>query len=953
MSAARSRSGHPPEEEDVFRSMADAAFIDVGLGDGGGGTRGTDGGNRGGNDVPSMPPSQLPPVGAHDGFLVQFAAGTDGTGIARALAAVQGRALETLRGPGSDHGALLRIEAAGPVEAALSALSHAPGVVFAEPNWTVSVQATSNDTYYTSGSLWGMYGDATTPKNIYGSQAGEAWARGATGSSTIVVGNIDTGIDYRHPDLYLNIWLNQGEIPASLRASLTDSDGDGLITFRDLNNSANAGFVSDLNKNGYIDAGDLLADARWENGIDEDGNGYFDDLIGWDFVNNDNDPYDDNNHGTHTAGTIAAMGGNGAGVAGVAWTAQVMALKFLGANGSGSLDGAIRALDYYTAASIRDQSQGWSSEFIGTNNSWGGGGFSQALLDAIVRAAWQDALFIAAAGNGGSDGKGDNNDRFANYPSNYSTVSGAGYEAVIAVAALTSSGGLASFSNYGVKTVDLGAPGVGVMSTVAGGGYASYSGTSMATPHVTGALALYAGLFPEMTAAELRSVLLSSTTATSSLGSKTVTGGRLDLDRMVGPLTLETAPVVSIASVTRSEGSSGSTPFTFTVSLDKASDTLQTVSWTVGLSTASADDFPAGTPMSGVVEFAAGTTSRTISIDVAGDSVVEADETFTVTLSGASAGLQLGTATATGTIVNDDRSIVSIQALDATKPEGNAGTTPFTFTVALDQAAVTTQTVAWSVSGGTASASDFGSTSGVLTFGPGTSSQLLTVSVPGDTEVEPDEVFTVSLSNPSDGLALGSYWSASGTIENDDAAPAVSGAIMGTAGPDMLVGTTGDDLLVGGAGADTLTGGSGADVFQFAAGDSGQTIGFDVITDYLKGTDVLRYTQALTIGGTSGKATSNEASIHSKTGVATFAAGSGTSLADALADIATRFTRGGDAAGEIALFRLAQAASNDPFYLFISDGTAGVTTNDVVVQLVGVTAVSSIQFSGSDLKIMG
>ena len=356
--------------------------------------------------------------------------------------------------------------------------------------------------------------------------AGEAWAAGHTGKSTIVVGDIDTGVDYTHRDLYLNVWLNQSELPKTM--GLVDYDKDGLITFRDLNHWVNIAFVKDVNANGYVDAGDLLRDTRWADGVDQNGNGYKDDLIGWDFVNNDNDPYDDNGHGTHTAGTIGATGGNGPGVAGVNWNVGIIALKFLDKSGSGSLDNAIKAHDYYTATSASDQSHNRTSEFIGTNNSWGGGGYSDSLLAAIVRGAKQDALFIAAAGNGGSDKKGDNNDSIGNYPSNYSTLNGAGYETVIAVSALTSAGALASYSNYGIQSVDLGAPGSAIWSTVPGG-YASYSGTSMATPHVTGALALYASLHPDYTAGQLRAALLSSSDATASLAGKTVTGGRLNI----------------------------------------------------------------------------------------------------------------------------------------------------------------------------------------------------------------------------------------------------------------------------------------------------------------------------------------------------------------------------------------------------------------------------------------
>lgn len=357
------------------------------------------------------------------------------------------------------------------VEDAIDALKNSGEVEYAEPNYYYYHDAVSNDTYYTNGSLWGMYGDATSPTNQYGSQAGEAWAAGKTGSNTVYIGVIDEGAQYAHEDLAANFWVNPYE-PV--------------------------------------------------NGIDDDGNGYKDDIRGWDFDKNDNTTYDgtSDDHGTHVSGTIGGVGGNGKGVAGVCWNVRIISAKFLGRRG-GTTANAIKAVDYITDLKTRH-----GLNIVATNNSWGGGGFSQGLQDAIERANNQNILFVAAAGNGGSDGVGDNNDAVANYPSNYPNAN------VIAVASITSTGAKSSFSNYGATTVDIGAPGSGIYSTLpnsAGNSYGSYSGTSMATPHVTGAVALYAASHPGSSAAAIKNAILSSAVPTASLSGKCVTGGRLNV----------------------------------------------------------------------------------------------------------------------------------------------------------------------------------------------------------------------------------------------------------------------------------------------------------------------------------------------------------------------------------------------------------------------------------------
>ena len=404
----------------------------------------------------------------------------DGASAAQQAAVRQGlgaRKVDTVRGGSARRGetALLKLPAGVGVAVAVQALMDDPAVEYAEPNWTYTHAAVSNDPYYTNGSLYGMHGDATSPANQFGSQAGEAWATGHTSCGNVIVGVIDEGIYFNHEDLAANIWVNPYDVA---------------------------------------------------DGVDNDGNNYVDDVRGWDFAGNSNDinsggATDD--HGTHVSGTIAGVGGNGKGVAGVCWSGiKLISGKFLGSQGGTSAN-AIKAIDYFSDLKTRH-----GLNIVATNNSWGGGGFSQALQDAIGRANTAGILFIAAAGNSASD-----NDATASYPSNYPNAN------VIAVASTTSTGTLSSFSQYGATTVDIGAPGSAIWSTVpvASGkgpkativsGYASYNGTSMATPHVTGAAALYKSTRPTATAADVKAAILASAVPTPALQGKVLTGGRLN-----------------------------------------------------------------------------------------------------------------------------------------------------------------------------------------------------------------------------------------------------------------------------------------------------------------------------------------------------------------------------------------------------------------------------------------
>lgn len=335
-----------------------------------------------------------------------------------------------------------------------------PVVASIEPDFVIAPQSFPNDPAF--GSLWGLR-NVGQAGGVAGADinAAEAWSM-TTGSRSVVVAVIDTGIDWTHRDLAANIWRNPGEIP-----------GDGL---------------------------------------DNDGNGFIDDWIGWDFANHDADPMDDNGHGTHVAGTIGAVGDDGAGTVGVNWQVSLMPLKFLSASGRGSTSAAIAAINYATRMK-RD----FGINIVATNNSWGGGNLSATLRDAIAAGGSQGILFVTAAGNDAT-----NIDALPSYPASVADP------AVIAVAATDHSNRLASFSNYGLASVDIAAPGVGIISTVPGNATASYSGTSMAAPHVTGVVALVAAANPAAPAAEIRAAILATATPVSSLARRVAAGGVLN-----------------------------------------------------------------------------------------------------------------------------------------------------------------------------------------------------------------------------------------------------------------------------------------------------------------------------------------------------------------------------------------------------------------------------------------
>ncbi len=372
-----------------------------------------------------------------------------------------------------------------PTSALVSEIESYPEVDFAEPNFIYrtiasvptleALLAGTQSENYSSMSpvdplyekLWGLKntgsnepdrndGRSTTP-GVAGADvdAERAWSI-TKGSKKIVVAVIDTGIDYDHPDLKNNMWVNEKEIPG--------------------------------------------------NGVDDDQNGYVDDIHGWNADKDNGNPMDGNSHGTHCAGTIGAEHNNGIGVAGVMSDVKLMAVKFLSDEGSGSLSDAVQAIDYATKMDVDIMS-----------NSWGGGGFSQTLFDAIKTAKEKGIIFVAAAGN-----EGINTDLRPAYPAGYQI------DNVISVASHTAQDNLSSFSNYGKRTVHVAAPGSNILSSTPKGEYKVYSGTSMATPHVSGVLGLLLSETGRLPVLELRNRLVATIMPGATYKKGTVAGGRVN-----------------------------------------------------------------------------------------------------------------------------------------------------------------------------------------------------------------------------------------------------------------------------------------------------------------------------------------------------------------------------------------------------------------------------------------
>ncbi|MGQ0637556.1 MAG: S8 family serine peptidase [Planctomycetaceae bacterium] len=617
----------------------------------------------------------------------------------------------------------------------------------------VHVDATPNDTAYAA-SQWDLentgQGGGKVDADI---DAAAAWDM-TTGSNSVIVAVVDSGIDYNHPDLAANMWRNPGETP-----------GDG---------------------------------------IDNDANGFVDDVYGWDFANNDNDPMDDFYHGTHVAGTIGAVGNNGVGIAGVNWNVSLMALKFMSASGSGYVSDAIEALNYATMMRERGHN------IRVTNNSWGTTSYVQQLYDAIAANRDAGILFVTSAGNGGADKVGDNNDTTPQYPAAFNL------DNIITVASTDRNDVLAGSSNYGPVSVDLAAPGVGIYSTAPGNTYRTLNGTSMAAPHVAGVAALASSLAPNASYQQVRSAILSGVDPIAGLAGKVVSGGRLNARNALAALA-PVAPLPPPSAQTNirmlSASADGNSPLTLAFAIDNAA----------------AAPFSIALYRSDDATFGGDLLLQTVTISAAADLTVGTHtKSFTI-------------GSAAGQVVLPGEGAAEIDGdyyLLAVADPGNLIAEAETGLPASDNT--------------TAFVGAYRTSAGVLMVHGGAAADSVTINA------------TVSLTlNQSTYVYAPSAVSAvrvrthSGDDVVNAATLAKSLVAWGGDGNDVLTGGSVADSLFGGAGGDTLTGGAGNDQLVGGAGDdayilnASAPLGSDTVVEVAGGgADLLDFSQTTTLGVT-------------------------------------------------------------------------------------------------------
>jgi subtilisin family serine protease len=464
-------------------------------------------------------------------------------------------------------------------------------VDYAESDFVLYASRTPNDPHFGSGFLWGLHNTGQSVGRADADiDAPEAWDS-LTSAANIIVAVIDTGVRYTHEDLAANMWVNPGET------------GQDFLGFDKRNNL-----------------------------LDDDGNGYLNDVHGINAITGTGVPLDDHGHGTHVSGTIGGVGDNNVGVVGVAWRVQMMALKFLDAVGQGFASDAIECIDY---------ARRHGAKIISA--SWGGYDFnSNGLRDAIASTRDAGMLFVAAAANDASD-----NDTRPLYPASYDL------DSIIAVAATTRRDELASFSNFGATTVDLGAPGEDIFSTwnLTDSAYQYLSGTSMATPHAAGACAMVWARYPGESYSQIKNRVLAGTDPLSALAGKCVTCGRLNLQRALGSTAPSpTQPVVTVSASDPSASESGD-PGGFTVTRTGSTTSSLTVNYTMSGSAQNGVDYQL---LSRVLVIPGGSSSASLTLTPVDDPAAEGNETVVLTLAAGSAYVVGSPGSATVTIADND-----------------------------------------------------------------------------------------------------------------------------------------------------------------------------------------------------------------------------------------------------------------------------------------------------------
>jgi subtilisin family serine protease len=479
----------------------------------------------------------------------------------------------------------------------IAELSKRPDVEFVQPNYVVYADAIPNDTSFAN--LWGMRNTGQTVNGVVGTTGKDIKAYNAWDVTTGSRANVVAIVDTGVNYSHPDLTANIWSAPRSFTVVI------GGTTYT-------------------VPAGSH----------------------GFNAITKTFDPMDDNGHGTHCAGTIGGVGNNGVGVAGVNWVASIMGCKFLDASGSGTTADAINAIEFAIQAKA---ALGVDANVRVLSNSWGGGPFEQALLDEINKSDTNNMVFCAAAGNSGT-----NNDTSPHYPSSYTAPN------IIAVAATTSTDAMASFSCYGATSVDLGAPGTNIYSTY-GSGYAFLDGTSMATPHVSGACALLLAVNGTLTNAQVKAAILNNVDLISSMSGVTVTGGRLNVDKAVRSLAppgpdFSVSATPSSSTVLQGNGTSYTATvtatggFTGVVNLTVSglpagaagtfSPTSVTTSGSSTLSVTTATTTPAGSyPLT--ITGTSGTTVRTTTVTLVVTTPAPPD--FTIAVSPASQSARRGT----------------------------------------------------------------------------------------------------------------------------------------------------------------------------------------------------------------------------------------------------------------------------------------------------------------------